>query len=122
MTTSDVPDVAQALAAQLAELGEFLAVLTDADWDRPSPCEGWSVSDVVLHLAQTNEMAIASVDGRYDEVVGSMRAGATVQNVDEGAWRSTSNAGGPPRRSSPAGAPAPTRCGTRSPPPTPTGG
>jgi uncharacterized protein (TIGR03084 family) len=85
VTIPDVPDVSEALAAQVAELGDFLASLSDADWDRPSPCEGWSVSDVVLHLAQTNEMAAASAQGRYDEVTAAMRAGHTVQNVDEGA-------------------------------------
>jgi uncharacterized protein (TIGR03084 family) len=82
---SSIPDVEQALAAQLAELDDFLGSLADTDWGRPSPCEGWSVSDVVLHLAQTNEMAIASAQGRYDEVVASMRGGRTVQDVDEGA-------------------------------------
>jgi uncharacterized protein (TIGR03084 family) len=80
-----IPDVNQALAAELAELRDLLAALTDADWDRPSPCEGWSVSDVVLHLAQTNEMAIASAGGRFDEVVAAMTAGTTAQDVDEGA-------------------------------------
>ena len=30
----------------------------------PSACEGWSVSDVLLHLAQTNEMAAASAGGQ----------------------------------------------------------
>ena len=30
----------------------------------PSRCPGWSVADVLLHLAQTNEMAVASVEGR----------------------------------------------------------
>jgi uncharacterized protein (TIGR03084 family) len=83
-----IPGVDQALAAQLAELDDFLGSLTVADWDQPSPCEGWSVSDVVLHLAQTNEMAIASARGRYDEVTAPLRAdgaGRPVQNVDEGA-------------------------------------
>jgi uncharacterized protein (TIGR03084 family) len=81
-----IPDVNEALATQLAELGEQLVPLADADWDRPSPCEGWSVADVVLHLAQTNEMAIASAEGRFDEVVAATTAaGRTAQNVDEGA-------------------------------------
>lgn len=80
-----IPEVDQALAEQLAELDDFLGSLSDVDWDRPSPCEGWSVSDVVLHLAQTNEMAIASAQGRYDEVIAPMRAARPAQNVDEGA-------------------------------------
>jgi uncharacterized protein (TIGR03084 family) len=80
-----IPDADEALAGQIAELDEFLAGLNDGDWARPSRCEGWSVSDVVLHLAQTNEMAIASAEGRFDEVVEMFTAGGEAQNVDEGA-------------------------------------
>ena len=39
--------------------------LDEDGWARPSACEGWSVSDVVLHLAQTNEMAIGSARGDF---------------------------------------------------------
>jgi uncharacterized protein (TIGR03084 family) len=91
-----VPEVNSALAAQLAELGELLAPVTDADWARPSPCEGWSVADVVLHLAQTNEMAIASAQGRFDDVVAAMTVGGTAQNIDEGAALAVENERGQP--------------------------
>lgn len=58
------PDpVLVALAEQHDELASILAELGDDDWARPTPCAGWSVSDVVLHLAQTDEMALASLDG-----------------------------------------------------------
>jgi uncharacterized protein (TIGR03084 family) len=30
----------------------------------PSACKGWSISDVLLHLAQTNEMAASSASGQ----------------------------------------------------------
>lgn len=33
-------------------LEQFLAALSPADWDRPSACEGWTVADVVAHLAE----------------------------------------------------------------------
>ena len=91
-----VPDVDRALAAQLAELDDFLESLTSADWDRPSPCEGWSVADVILHLAQTNEMAIASLEGRYDEMVAALRSGQAVRDVDEGAAVAVENERGQP--------------------------
>ncbi|MBV9039834.1 MAG: maleylpyruvate isomerase family mycothiol-dependent enzyme, partial [Acidimicrobiia bacterium] len=54
---------------------------------RPSRCEGWTVADVVLHLAQTNEMAIASVDGRYPEYLAQVgrQLEAVAANVDDGA-------------------------------------
>ena len=35
----------------------------------PSRCEGWTVADVLLHLAQTNELAVASVMGTFREAV-----------------------------------------------------
>lgn len=54
----------RALAGQHAELDGLLAGLGDADWQRPSRCPGWSVADVVLHLAQTDELALASGEGR----------------------------------------------------------
>jgi len=83
-----VDDVVAALADQQAELTGILAPIGDADWQRPSRCEGWTVADVVLHLAQTNEMAIASVDGRMPEYlaeVGRSLAGSGPSNVDDGA-------------------------------------
>lgn len=52
-----------ALAEQHAELDAALAPLADADWARPSRCPGWTVSDVVLHLSQTDELTVASARG-----------------------------------------------------------
>ena len=62
-------DVCTALAAQHVELWGLIAELDEASWQLPSRCEGWSVADVVLHLAQTDEMASASLEGRFDESV-----------------------------------------------------
>jgi uncharacterized protein (TIGR03084 family) len=55
------------LAVQHAELDGVLAGLDDEDWARPSACEGWSVSDVVVHLTQSDDGAVASVEGRLPE-------------------------------------------------------
>ena len=84
-------DVVTALADQQAELTAILSALGDAQWRLPSRCEGWTVADVVLHLAQTNEMAIASVEDRipeYLDAVGRSLGGrSTMGNVDDGAAR-----------------------------------
>jgi uncharacterized protein (TIGR03084 family) len=83
-----VDDAVAALAGQQAELSSILNGLDDAGWQRPSRCEGWTVADVVLHLAQTNEMAIASVDDRFAEYlaeVGRQLGDAPQANVDDGA-------------------------------------
>jgi uncharacterized protein (TIGR03084 family) len=74
------------LTAQHEELDAMLEGLDVEGWRQPSPCEGWDVSDVVLHLAQTDEMAIGSVQGRLDEVVERLTVGiGAATNVDDGA-------------------------------------
>jgi uncharacterized protein (TIGR03084 family) len=56
-------DLLTALAAQHAELAQLIDGCTSADWERPTPCVGWDVGDVVLHLALTDELASASARG-----------------------------------------------------------
>jgi len=81
-------DIVAALAEQDAELAGLLAGADEnGGWRRPSRCEGWDVADVVLHVAQTNEMAIASVEGRMSEYLESVARSLSgpSANVDEGA-------------------------------------
>ena len=40
------------LAAEAAQLSDFLAGLDDAGWARPSACTDWTVADAAAHLAQ----------------------------------------------------------------------
>lgn len=56
-------DIFDDLAAEYAQLDAMLAGLTAAQWAHPSAAAGWSVADVVLHLAQTDELARASIAG-----------------------------------------------------------
>ena len=77
-----------ALAAQQDELTSIVSPLDETGWLHPSRCDGWSVADVVLHLAQTNEMAVASLQGRFDEKLGVLAAGMdpdAAPSVNEGA-------------------------------------
>ena len=73
--------------AQLpADLGLGVRARRTAHYDlqRPSRCDGWTVADVLLHLAQTNEMAVASVDGTFSTKAERLSAGlAPVSSVDE---------------------------------------
>jgi uncharacterized protein (TIGR03084 family) len=55
-------DVLDAFGAEVAQLDEFLDGLGDDEWRHASSCAGWTVSDVVLHLAQSEEGVIASFD------------------------------------------------------------
>jgi len=51
------------LEAEQDRLEKILAGLGDEQWAAPSAAAGWSVADVVLHLAQSEEAVVASVDG-----------------------------------------------------------
>ncbi len=77
------------LAAQQEELEILLVDVAPESWHAPTRCEGWDVADVVLHLAQTNELAIASATGRFGEVVdgfaASIAPGGRVQTIDDAA-------------------------------------
>ena len=70
------------LRGQLDELDGLVEPLDDARWDQPSACPGWTISDVVLHLAQTNEMAAASARGTLMEAARSWTR-AEGETVDE---------------------------------------
>ena len=60
---------------------------TRQGWATPSACAGWSVADVVLHLAQTNEMAIGSAQGDLDGAMVRLTEGLapTDGDIDDGA-------------------------------------
>lgn len=79
-------DILAALDDQQVELHELITPIDEAAWAKPSRCDGWSNADVLLHLAQTNEMAIGSLTDRFDEVLISLTEGLPPgQNVDDGA-------------------------------------
>lgn len=68
---------AGALRDQHGELAEVLSSMTVDRWVTPVPrCPGWTVADVVLHLAQSDEMATASVEGRFPAKVAELMQGA----------------------------------------------
>jgi uncharacterized protein (TIGR03084 family) len=56
-------DIFDDLEAEQERLEEILAGLATADWTAPSAAAGWTVRDVVVHLAQTEE-AVAQTAGR----------------------------------------------------------
>lgn len=77
--------VVAALAEQQAELATVLDELDEAGWAAASRCDGWTVADVVLHLAQTNEMAIGSAQGRFEETAVALAGGIQpAGTIDEG--------------------------------------
>jgi uncharacterized protein (TIGR03084 family) len=78
--------VLTALTEQHAELAGLLDRLDDGDWHRPTRCEGWDVADVVLHLSQTDELALASAQRRFADELSVLAGGVEGHdNVDDGA-------------------------------------
>lgn len=64
--------------AAAARLDAHFAGLSGAAWDAPSQCAGWSVRDVLAHLASGERYHQACLDGRVAELLGEMGArGAT---------------------------------------------
>ena len=82
--TSDVFD---ALAQEYEALEAVLGSLDSSQWQMPSLCEGWTVADVVLHLAQTEEGLVSSLGaaraGEGFREAGARRGLDTVDAVAE---------------------------------------
>jgi len=58
---ADVDPVVRALADQQAETSALLDRVTATEADGATRCVGWTVYDVLLHMAQSDESAIASL-------------------------------------------------------------
>lgn len=56
-------DVFDDLVAEQDRLEAILSGLSDDGWASPSGAAGWTVADVVFHLAQTEELVVASISG-----------------------------------------------------------
>ena len=52
------------LAAEQDRLDHILSGLDEAQWTSPSGAAGWTIADVVLHLAQSEEGVMVTVSGR----------------------------------------------------------
>ena len=62
------------MTAETARLEQFFAGLTEADWQRPSRCAGWTVRDVVAHLAASEQYNRATLDGSVQQFLADMGA------------------------------------------------
>jgi uncharacterized protein (TIGR03084 family) len=67
------------LSAETGRLDEVLGGIGEDDWDAPSAAAGWRVRDVVLHLAQTEELVVASANG--DPAPWGQHPGETVEDL-----------------------------------------
>jgi uncharacterized protein (TIGR03084 family) len=88
------------IEAESRVLQDALSKLPDDAWDRPSPAEGWLLRDCVVHLAETDDSAVASVTGepaaprgeRQGVLTPGMVAGRARPPAELLAWYTASNA------------------------------
>ena len=78
--------VIEDLAAEHLSLKGMPNGLSDEQLRSPTRCEGWDVTDVLIHLAQSDEMAVGSAEGRFGEVLAELTEGVRSgsSSVDEG--------------------------------------
>ncbi len=68
---------------EAARLGSFFSRLTSGQWSAPSRCAGWSVRDVLCHLAASEQYHCACLEGR---VAAFFADGAAQGLSDLDAW------------------------------------
>jgi uncharacterized protein (TIGR03086 family) len=70
----------------------FTAIITrlsDDDWERPTPCAGWTARDVLGHLATSTRVAISVMQGRPPVWPDVARPGDLVRGDPVEFWRGT---------------------------------
>ncbi|MEI2817010.1 MAG: TIGR03086 family metal-binding protein [Microthrixaceae bacterium] len=77
MQTPTYTDARAALDLAIAGFEARLALVADPDWERPTPCDGWTVADLVKHLVGGGLMSEMLLDG-----ASSQDAMATLFNLD----------------------------------------
>jgi uncharacterized protein (TIGR03083 family) len=66
------------LDEEAARLDAYFSDLPASEWERPSRCVGWSIRDVLAHLASAEEYHHACLDGRVSDLLAQFAArGAT---------------------------------------------
>jgi uncharacterized protein (TIGR03086 family) len=67
-------DPFDALDRATEEAGRRVCLVTDDQWDRSTPCTGWTVRDLVNHLVRGNTMSVMLLEGAStDEVMQMFR-------------------------------------------------
>jgi len=56
-------EILRDLKAEQDSLEKFLLELEEAQWDIPTPAEGWTIKDTVSHIAHIDEVAVAIMEG-----------------------------------------------------------
>lgn len=79
----------------LSAIPAFTSAVSDippAAWDRPTPCERWTVRDVVNHMTSEHLWAARLLRGATIEEVGTAYDGDVLGDDPYAAWRSAARA------------------------------
>ena len=63
--------------------------LSADDWERPTPCAGWTARDLLGHLATSMRVGISVMQGRPPTWPDAARPGDLVEGDPAGFWRGT---------------------------------
>lgn len=98
---TDIDDVLHDLIDEYDRLDGILRGLTEAQWTSPSDAPGWTIADVVTHLAQSEEGVVTSIAApragwttrteALDDVMATrVRSEATTPSETFARWRAAS--------------------------------
>jgi uncharacterized protein (TIGR03084 family) len=89
-------DVIDDLAAEQQQIDRLLSAIDDAAWEAPSGAAGWTIADVVLHLAQSEEAVVLSTKGSsLADALPEALVGATSMDDMMARWVASERAPGP---------------------------
>jgi uncharacterized protein (TIGR03083 family) len=71
-------DPYELMAAESARLEQFFSAASDSDWEKPSRCDGWSVRDLLAHLAATEDYNQACLEGTAQRFLADVGAKGAV--------------------------------------------
>jgi uncharacterized protein (TIGR03086 family) len=66
-----VPDVATVFAHSVAEWQSRVEAVDESHWDRPTPCTGWTVRDLVNHVVGEQRWVVPLLEGKTIADVGN---------------------------------------------------
>src|SRR4051812_48113565 len=83
----------QLLQRVVDETSRVIDNVSDAEMTNPSPCEGWTVRDVVNHITGGATMFALSVEQGAvpDDVLGRLMGGDNLGDDAKGAWKSAAD-------------------------------
>jgi uncharacterized protein (TIGR03084 family) len=81
MTALGLDALVDDLEAEHRSLHDLLVDLSDDDWLRPTPSWQWDVRDTVAHLADTDEVALATMHGEAQSLSARSAASASPEDV-----------------------------------------